>query len=663
MERPLSLDQAFIRKLTDIILSNLNNEQFGVEELSREMGMSHTTIHRRLKACKHISVSQFIREVRLQKAHEMLRQNLGTVSDISYRVGFGSPTYFNKCFHEYYGYPPGEAKKIESQPTDPNADKPDLLHHEVLQSGQDKTASAKGKWSKISGIRVIILPGITAGLLLTWLIYLIISGSSGPPAESGLLSDEKSIVVLPFKNLSTDSDNQYFADGVTVDIRDHLSQIKGLKVISGTTSEHFRGSILSIPELAEELGVSYVLEGSAQTNNDLTRVSVKLIDARHDRQLISETFDRDLSDIFSVQSEIAQIVANRLEAVLSEEIIERIERIPTKSTNAYSYYLKGRYFWNLSKNVDLLTSIEYFKKSIEADPGYAVAYAGLADVYLSMASRVWIPAEEAPGDWIYPEEAFRLAVELAQKALDMDPGLSEPHAVLGGVFASHWQWEKARKEFQKAIELNPNYSIAYFYYAVLLNILGENEEARKQLNIALELDPFSRAINHENMMLYYNQGNFHEALNSLNECKKMGIALVTYPYYFYIYLYLGEDALAYEAFLKILATDFDNLEPDESLQQMYEHSGTMGILEWLNNRKVHKTEPFELYNLSKRYAILGEIGESLDWLEKAFRARYIGMPRIYNSYDFRNLRNEPRFNALLRQMNFPEYKSRAPESD
>lgn len=662
MEEPLSLDQVFIRKLTDIILSNLKNEKFGVEELSREMGMSHTTIHRKLRSYTHMSVSRFIRKVRLHKAHEMLEQNLGNVSEISYRVGFGSPTYFSKCFHEYYGYPPGEVRKIESPINNPTADKPDILHPEVL-SGQDKTTSTTVKLGKNHRNKLIITSGIISGLLLAWVLYLVVAGNNDALAGMGSASNEKSIVVLPFKNLSTDSDNQYFADGVTVDIRGHLSQIKGLKVISGTTSEHFRGSILTIPQLADTLGVSYVLEGSTQTNNDMTRVSVKLIDAGHDRQMFSDTYDRDLGDIFSVQSEIAQNVAVRLKAVLSAEIIERIERIPTKSTNAYSYYLKGRYFWNLSTNVDLVTSIEYFKKSIEADPGYAVAYAGLADAYLSMASRVWIPAEEAPGDWIYPEEAFRLAKELAQKALEMDPGLAEAHAVLGGVFASHWQWEKARKEFQKAIELNPNYSIAYFYYAWLLNTLGENEEAREQLNIALELDPFSRAINHENMILFYNQGNFHEALNALNECKKMGIAVAYYPWYFYINMYLGEDALAYEAFLKFLATSADNLEPDESLQQMYEHSGTMGILEWLNNKKVHKIEPFELYNLSKRYAILGEIGESLDWLEEAFRGGFVDIPYIYNSYDFRNLRNEPRFNALLRQMNFPEYKSRAPESD
>jgi len=660
MEEPLSLDQAFIGRVTDVILSNLGNEQFGVEDLSREMGMSHATILRRLRSYTHLSVSQFIREIRLQKAHEMLLQNLGTVSEISYRVGFGSPSYFNKCFHEYYGYPPGEVRKIESPTNNSKADKPDLLHLAELQSGEARTASATGKWVKINKDRLIVASGILAGLVLVWFLYSAVIKERGTSAYTGIGSNEKSIVVLPFKNLSGDADNQYFADGVTVDLRDHLSRIRGLKVISGTTSEHFRARILPIPELAKELGVSYVLEGSAQTDKEMARVSVQLIDARQDRQLLSETFDRDLSDIFSVQSEIAQIVAAKLEEVLSAEEIERIGKIPTESSEAYTFYLKGRYFWNLRTNVDLLTSIDYFEKSIEADPGYATAYAGLADAFYIMARRVWIPAVEAPVDWIPSEESFRIAEETAQKALTLDPDLAEAHAVLGGIYASHWQWKKARMEYQKAIELNPNYSIAYFYYATLLDHLGENEEARKQLNIAIKLDPFSRAINHQSMNLYYNQGNFQEALNTLNESKKMGIALSPYPYYFYIYMYLGEDSLAYATFRKVPDPDITDTESEESLQLMFEESGSRGILEWMNNKKLNKVEPFEMYNLAKRYAILGETSESLDWLERAFQAGFVGISAVYNSYDFRNLRGEPRFNALLRKMNLPEYKSQVP---
>lgn len=657
MEGPLSLDQAFIKKLTDIILSNLGNEKFGVKELSREMGMSHTTIHRRLRVYTSLSISQFIRGIRLQKAHEMLLQNLGTVSEISYRVGFGSPTYFSKCFHEYYGYPPGEVKKIESGIMNPNDTRPDLLHPSKLMPLKDSTM-IEGKRKRNYRNLLAISLTVFASPLLIWFLYSAFFRSKEISAGTGSATDDKYIVVLPFKNLSPDADNEYFADGVTIDIRDHLSRIKGLKVISATTSDHFRGSTLTIPEIAKKLGVDYVLEGSAQKDDDITRVSVKMIDAKRDQQLLSEKFDREMSDIFSVQSEIAQNIAAKLEAVLSEEMIERIEKIPTKNAEAHILYMKGRYFWNLRTNSNLLTSIEYFEKSIAADTGYALAYAGLAQAYYTMAPRVWIPAEQAPVDWLLPSEAFRRAKETAQKALDIDPDLAEAHVIIGDVNAlCDWQWEKARKEYQKAIDLNPNYSTAYLQYANLLNILGENEDARLQLNIALELDPFSRYINFANMLLYYNEGKFHEALRTWDESNEMGLVVSPYPYYFYIFMYLGEDSLAYEAFLKVPDPDLKNMESYESLQIMYKRYGSRGILEWINNQKVNKTEPFELYNLSKRCAILGKNNESLDWLEKAFNGGFVDLPFIYNSYDFRNLRSEPRFNALLKQMNLPEYES------
>lgn len=653
MEEPLSLDQAFIKKLTDIILANLENERFGVEELSHQMGMSHTTIHRKLRSYTRLSVSQFIREVRLQKAHEMLEQNMGNVSEISYRVGFGSPTYFNKCFHEYYGYPPGEVRKIESNINNPNTDKPDLLHLAEQQSSQNKT-SAAGKWNKNYRKKLVIPLVILAGLLLASFLYLTFTKNRHSSAETGSTQNEKSIAVLPFRNLSGDPDNQYFADGVTVDLRDHLSRIRGLKVISGTTSEHFRGSTLTISELAKELGVNYVLEGSAQKDDNMTRVSVKLVDAKRDRQLLSETFDRDLSDIFSVQSEIAQIVAAKLEAVLSAEEIEQIEKIPTQSTEAHIFYLKGRYFWNLRTKENLITSIEYFEKSIAADPGYALAYAGLADAFNILTINGGYPAPEG----------YIKAKDHVHKALEIDKNLAEAHSTLGGILIwGDWQWEEARKELRLAIELNPNYSTAHQYFAELLSILGENEEARTQIDLALELDPYSRTINLDNMLIYYNQGKFHEALKTWNEVNEMELTFFNpYPFYFYIYMYLGEDSKAFEALHHSFLYDPLNAKYAETLKEVYNRSGVKGILNWLNDSELTKSDPSNFY-MAKRYAIIGRNSEALDFLEKAFLEREWNMPYIYNSYDFKNLRNEPRFRAILRQMNFPEYKPQAPGSD
>ena len=659
MEEPLSRDQAFIKRLTAIILDNLDNEQFGIEELVHQMGMGRTTIHRKLKAYTKLSLSQFIREVRLQKAHEMLLQNIGTISEISYRVGFGSPTYFDKCFHEYYGYSPGDARKIESGIKVPAIDKPDLLHISENKSPERRIRPDSLLHLKHSTTLIISI-GILAGLLIIWFVYSVFPRNTDTPSGSGGNDNEKSIVVLPFVNLSEDVDDQYFADGVTIDIRDHLSRINGLNVISSTTSEHFRESTLTTPEIAEILGVSYVLEGSSRIKGSMTRVSVKLVDAKLDRQLFSETFDREIGDIFSVQSEIAQKVTDILEVALSESEIEEMDKIPTKNVEAHVLYMKGRYFWSLKTKENLRTSIGYFEKSIDADPGYALAYAGLADTYFMMAWNSFIPSAEG----------FRKAKEIAQKALEIDQSLAEAHTVIGGIYTwSEWQWEKARKEYLLAIRLNPNYSTAYYYFAELLDILGENEEARKQINIALELDPLSRGINYNNMRIYYNQGKFHEALKAWDEYNELGLAFFNpYQYYFYIYKYLGEDSLAYQAFHNSLLANPRDQKYTDTVQKIYDESGINGIFEWMYNRRLNElvndqktdiSDTRQYFYLAKWSAALDNKKESLYWLGKALQDKDINLPYIYNSWDFRNLRNEPGFRAILRQMNFPEYKSQA----
>jgi TolB-like protein/AraC-like DNA-binding protein len=316
MDEPLSLDQAFIKKLTDIVLANLRNEQFGVEEFSSLMGMSHSTIHRKLRLYTNRSLSQFIRDVRLQKAHEMLQQNLGTICDISFRVGFGSPAYFDKCFHEYFGYPPGDVRKRILQE---RADQ-DETHIESLPATgllmPVKENDSSG-W-KLSARKMVILTAFgfvfIAAITIFWISF---SGSHRK-------SSDLSIIVLPFKNLSDDPGNQYFADALMEDILNSLFQISELKVISRTTSEHFRGTSNTSREIAKEVNVHYVLEGTIRRQGDMVRVNIQLIDAFQDRHVWSEIFDRKVTDIFDIQYGIALNVALKLNIVLSEEEKRRI---------------------------------------------------------------------------------------------------------------------------------------------------------------------------------------------------------------------------------------------------------------------------------------------------------------------------------------------------
>ena len=284
MEEHHSVDQAFISKLTEIVLANLTDGNFNVEKLAKEAGISRITLYRRVRSIKRQDISQFIRSVRLQRAMEMLQNHEGSVADIAFRVGFGSPTYFIKCFHDYYGFPPGEVRKIVNAESLNN-----LTDGQYGESGTFKDLKSKpdvkSLSKRIQNKKLLIASsGILSGLLVIYLLYVLVIKDSGIRPDAKY--PEKSIVVLPFKNLSDDSENQYFADGIMEDILNHLFRIKELRVISRTTAESFRGNPITSPEIARKLNVNYVLEGSVYKSENKIKIFVQLIDARNDQHII-----------------------------------------------------------------------------------------------------------------------------------------------------------------------------------------------------------------------------------------------------------------------------------------------------------------------------------------------------------------------------------------
>ena len=430
MTQTLSMDQVFINKLTEIVLANLSDEHFSVEKLAKAAGMSHVSLHRRLKAVKNQDVSQFIREIRLQRAMELLRQNAGTASEIAYRVGFGSPAYFNKCFHEYYGFPPGEVKKRNLiQPEQKNG----TITQELSASVQETAIIVPKPSCRIKlNQRIVILTAAVVIILLPLSYYLYRSFIKETDSVSKLEEYDNSIVVLPFKDLSGHPDNQYFADGIMEDILNSLVRVSRLRVISRTTSEYFRGTNLTAKEVARKLNARYMLEGSVRRYDDKTRITVQLIDAYRDQHLWSENFDRDLTDIIGIQGSIATQVALKLKAAIPGIEIKRIEIVLTRNPEAYDNYLKGKFLLNKAsyeQRVDiskegLTGSILYFEKAIAADTNFAEAYAGLANATFNIAAWGWME----PG-----MKGFLKAKELSIKALEIDPGCAEAHGVKGAV--------------------------------------------------------------------------------------------------------------------------------------------------------------------------------------------------------------------------------------
>jgi TolB-like protein/AraC-like DNA-binding protein len=349
------MQREFILKLTNLVEAKLENEKFGPEDLARDAGLSHTHLNRKLKKICNKNVSQFIREIRLEKAKELLLKDDLTSAEISYRVGFGSPAYFNRCFHNYFGLTPGELRNQEDN-------KPEG------QSDEKVPAKHPPSTSLISYILALLII-----LTLAYLKYPKITGAR-----------EKSIAILPFINNSHDSTNLYFINGLVETITDKLSQIKDLKVNSRTSTERYRNNTSkSILQIVRELDVRYILEGSAQKIGDSVLVSVQLIEGTKDRHVFSQQYIGNKVNILDLYSEIALDVATRIKAVITIEEKQLLRKTPTENLKAYNYYLRGRdQFDNYGDSLSFENSQRLFQKAIKLDSTFALAYSGLAGVYM-----------------------------------------------------------------------------------------------------------------------------------------------------------------------------------------------------------------------------------------------------------------------------------------
>ena len=303
------------------------------------------------------------------------------------------------------------------------------------------------------------------------------------------LSDEPSlekrrIAVMPFTNISPDPRDEYFADGMTEELISTLSRIGELRVISRTSAMRYKGTSKNVGEIARELRVGSILEGSVRKASDDLRITAQLIDTENDEHLWSQDYDRRLENVFAIQKEIAQSVAEALKVRLLSGEKKSIEKKATGNTEAYTLYLKGRYFWNERLRDSNDKAVKFFEEAVKLDPDYALAYSGLSDCYLIYSDR----------GWLSPREAVPKGKEYALRAVGLDPRLAEAHASLGLVFMDEWRWQEAEREFEKAIELNPSYASAYQWYGVLLWWAGRYEEGKEKTERASELDPLSSVI-------------------------------------------------------------------------------------------------------------------------------------------------------------------------
>jgi TolB-like protein/Tfp pilus assembly protein PilF len=455
----------------------------------------------------------------------------------------------------------------------------------------------------------------------------------------------KSIPVLPFENLSRDPDNAYFTEGVQDEILTRLAKIADLKVISRTSTQRFKSSPDNLPQIAKQLGVANILEGSVQKAADQVRVNVQLINAASDAHLWAESFDRKLTDIFAVESDIATTIAETLQAKLTGSEKTAIAKRPTENTEAYELYLKGRFFWNKRTGADLRTAIEYFNQALGKDPSYALAYAGLSDSYGLLS--VFGAAS--------PADSFPQAKAAAKKALELDDTLAEAHTSLANALVNYdFDFEQSLKEFERAIQLNPNYATAHHWLSDLVLLpLGQFDRAIAEGKRAVELDPLSLIINADLGQDYFNARRYDEASAQLRKTIEMD------PRFYYAHWSMGRVWQLKGQLNGAIAQYRKAVELNDDpyvlalLGQAYARAGhreeAQKILARLNEEA--KSRYVSAYSFALMYLALGDKERAIDEMERAYRERAggdVGWIKVDPMLD--DLRGNPRFEALVQKV-------------
>jgi TolB-like protein/Flp pilus assembly protein TadD len=454
-----------------------------------------------------------------------------------------------------------------------------------------------------------------------------------------------SVAVLPFLNLSTDPENEFFADGMTEDVIAQLSKIRALKVTSRASAMAFKKRDQSLRQIGATLQVATVLDGSVRRAADRVRIVAQLIDADTDQQVWTETYDRKLTDIFAIQTDVALQIATALEAQLSSEEKVRIRKEATRDIEAYQQYLMGNHClvrWT-QEGVD--QGLKHLEEAVARDPNYALAHATIAHAYTNVGLGV---AGSLPA-----QEAFRRAKASVARALEIDDGLAEAHAMLGQLkFACDYDWIGAEAEFKRALELNPNSADTYDVYGLMLSGLERYDEAIEAQRRAHELDPLHHRM--DIATTYLRAGRYAEALTSVSRVLELdphfALAHATLGW---VHLLDGRPDQGIAALERAVTLSPESTMYLAQLGQAYARVGrTAKAREVLQRLEQLAEERYvSPYHMAYVHTGLGEADRAMDWLERAYEERAGAVFGVKGSFLFTSLRSHPRFQALLRKMN------------
>jgi TolB-like protein/AraC-like DNA-binding protein len=619
-------DQLLLPRLKQIVEKNLDNEQFGVEELSRSIGISRSHLHRKLSAETGQCVSQFIREYRLGKALDLLKDGQHSVSEVAYLVGFSSASYFSRCFAHLYGHPPNQAGKIE--PFGQKAGPP----------GQIKMQWKKSIPSKRVGMLVLL------AILLPYTVFFIIQ-LSGRSKANGVMT--KSVAILPFENLSDEPSNAYFSMGVGDAIARKLSAIADLRVVSKTAMFLEGDSKESLVDIANKLNTFYLLKGSVQKFGDMIRVEVGLVNGKTGHWIWAEHFDREFDDIFQMQNEIAEKVAQHMEITLSPEVRSKLNLGYTSNSVAYELYMKAHYEFTTYTRAGYMKAHEYIEQAIELDSSFALAYSLQGNIAIAKGSMFGVELDAM--------EALSQAIISIRKALEIEPDLPEAHAVKGFYHLYYeWDFKKAEQAYKKGIErFNTE---GYALYVDFLNFAGRHKEALEMTQRLEYIEPYypnTRMI----LSLFYNQ-QIDEAREFAQSRLRVMRNYVTMDSYGFLLLNSGDHQEAIRIFQQIF--ELENIRYPRILGWMgaaYARSGqpvrAREHIDELMQHRALNSAGSPAFFIAVIHAAMDETEDALHWLSVAIDDHEMEIPWLTTEPQFYQLHHHKDFRAMVKKVGFP----------
>jgi eukaryotic-like serine/threonine-protein kinase len=499
----------------------------------------------------------------------------------------------------------------------------------------------------VAGIRQLnkgVIFGLAAVVLTLLASYFYYSRTRKPAIDS--------IAVLPFANAGGDPSTEYLSDGVTESLTNSISQLPNLAVIASSSMFRYKGREIDPQTVGSELRVRAVLTGRMTQRGDSLLITVELVDVENNHRLWGGQYDRKMSDMLALQSEISREISEQLRLTLTGEQEKRVTKHYTENAEAYQAYLKGRYYWNKRTGDDLKKAIEYFNQAIARDPSYALAYAGLADCYIVIPNYADVSAQDA----------YTKAKNAALKALQLDDSLAEAHTSLGGIRSDYeWDFAGAEKELKRAIELNLNYATGHHWYAEYLSTMGRHQEAVAEIKRAQELDPLSMIISYVVGDTYLKARQYDSAIEQFRKTIQMDKTFSR------SHRYLGnayvEKGMYEQAITEFQTADaLAGADPEKAakrakaLRDAYAAAGPQGFwnkqLDILKGDSEH--ESVSAYSIASVYARLGDLNQTVTWLEKAYHDHDAYLVYLKIDPEFDRFRSDPHIIDLMRRIGLPQ---------